>query len=73
MPLLVDFRDDFSGVMARGWRRGLSWYYRFFEKHIIRKADKITVTTEELRRDLIERYGIASEKVKVVYNIVPTV
>ena len=72
MPLLVDFRDDFSGVMASGWRRRLGWYYRFFEKNIVRRADKITVTTEELRKDLIERYGVANEKVKVVYNIVPT-
>ena len=71
MPLLVDFRDDFSGVMARGWQRMLRPLYRFLESHIIQHADKISVTTEHLRRDLIKRYNMSESKVSVVYNIVP--
>jgi glycosyltransferase involved in cell wall biosynthesis len=72
MPLLVDFRDDFSGVMARGWRKVFQPYYRFLERRIVRAADRISVTTEALRRDLLSRYGLPPEKVEVVYNIVPS-
>jgi glycosyltransferase involved in cell wall biosynthesis len=70
-PLLVDFRDDFSGVMSSGWRKVLRPVYRFLEKRIIRAADRVSVTTESLRADLLERYELAPEKVEVVYNIVP--
>ncbi|MEE3257571.1 MAG: glycosyltransferase family 4 protein [Candidatus Latescibacterota bacterium] len=70
-PLLVDFRDDFSGVMARGWRRVFKPFYRWLEKKIIAAADTVTVTTEALRQDILDRYGLAADKVVVVYNIVP--
>ena len=71
LPLLVDFRDDFSGVMTRGWRRVLRPLYRFLERRIIAAADRVSVTTEALRRDVLTRYDLASDKVEVVYNIVP--
>ncbi len=72
-PLLVDFRDDFSGVMSRGWRRLLRPVYRLLEKRIIHAADRISVTTEALREDLLGRYGLAPDKVEVVYNVVPPI
>ena len=70
-PLLVDFRDDFSGVMARGWRGIWGPLYRWLEKRIVSAADGISVTTETLRQDLLHRYDLAPNKVQVVYNIVP--
>ena len=72
-PLIADFRDDFSGVMTRGWRKILRPFYRHLEKRIIEAADRVSVTTEGLRRDLINRYGFSGEKFEVVYNIVPPV
>ena len=72
-PLIADFRDDFSGVMTRGWRKILRPVYRHLEKRIIEAADRVSVTTEGLRTDLINRYGFAGEKFEVVYNIVPPV
>ena len=71
LPLLVDFRDDFSGVMVRGWRRIWGPLYRMLERRIIAAADRISVTTEALRCDVLERYGLAPDKVEVIYNIVP--
>lgn len=71
-PLLVDFRDDFSGVMSRGWRKFLLPYYRLWEKAVIKKADKISVTTEDLKNDLMSRYTLNADKITVVYNVVPT-
>jgi glycosyltransferase involved in cell wall biosynthesis len=70
-PMLVDFRDDFSGVMTRGWRRIYRPFYRYLEKYILNMADQITVTTETLAEDLIARYELPPDKVTTVYNIVP--
>ena len=71
-PLLVDFRDDFAGVMSRGWRRALGGFYRFLESWILRQADAVTVTTETLKQDLVKRYRLQEERVRVVYNVVPS-
>lgn len=73
MPLIIDFRDDFSGVMARGWRKFFGPFYRAIERRFVRYAEEISVTTEHLRKDIIRRYGLSDAKVKVVYNIVPPV
>ena len=70
-PLLVDFRDDFSGVMSRKWRRIFRRLYIYLEKKIVNKASHITVTTNGLKNDLLSRYGLDEQKVTVVYNIVP--
>ena len=69
--LIVDFRDDFSGVMTRGWRRILRRAYQWLEGKILKRADAVTVTTEKLREDLVARHGLDPDKVATVYNIVP--
>jgi glycosyltransferase involved in cell wall biosynthesis len=72
MPLLVDFRDDFSGVMSSGWRSMWGPFYRFWEKLIVHSADAISVTTESLKKDMLDRYDIEEGRISVVYNIVPS-
>ena len=71
--LIVDFRDDFSGVMARGWRRILGGYFRWMERKVIGAAAHITVTTEHLKEVLMARYGVEAGKISVVLNVVPSV
>lgn len=71
-PLVVDFRDDFSGVMARGWRRILRGAYRWLEGRLLKRAARVTVTTEALKADLAGRHQVDPDKIEVVYNIVPT-
>ena len=72
MPLLVDFRDDFLGVMARGWRKIFHPVFRYYEEKIVNSAQVVTVTTEALKQDILSRYNISSDRVVVVSNIVPT-
>jgi glycosyltransferase involved in cell wall biosynthesis len=70
-PLLVDFRDDFYGVMTRGWRRVLRPLYRYLERRVLEAADQVTVTTSTLRDHLEQRHPLPPGKVSVVYNVVP--
>ena len=69
--LIVDLRDDFSGAMSRGWRRLARGLYRWFEARLLHGADWVTVTTDFLRDDLLQRHESLSEKTTVVYNVVP--
>lgn len=71
-PLVVDFRDDFSGVMARGWRRIFRGVYRWMEGRLLKRAARVTVTTEALKADLACRHQVDPDKIEVVYNIVLT-
>lgn len=71
LPLLVDFRDDFAGGMTRGWRRLFYPLYRRLEGWVLRRADRVTVTTQTLKDWLIERHGLQEDRVGVVYNVVP--
>lgn len=73
MPLLIDFRDDFLGVMSSGWRSIFRPYYAYIERMLVKSAQKISVTTELLQRDIVKRYGLSADQVEVVYNIVPSV
>ena len=38
------------------------------EKKILKAADKIVVVTESVKREKMRKYGIAAEKIEVVYN-----
>ena len=70
-PLVLDFRDDFSAVMSRGWRRVLAPVYRWMESRLLRSAQRVTVTTDHLKDALVLRHGLDEGRVSVVHNIVP--
>ena len=70
-PLVLDFRDDFSAVMSRGWRRVLAPLYRWLESRLLRSARRVTVTTDHLKDALVLRHGLDERHVSVVHNIVP--
>lgn len=70
-PLIVDFRDDFAGVMSVGRRRFLGAVYRWLEFRLIDGAQAVTVTTEYLKDSLISRHGVDESKIVVVHNVVP--
>ena len=70
-PLILDFRDDFAGVMSVGRRRLLGAVYRWLEFRLIDGAEAVTVTTEYLKDSLISRHGVDESKIVVVHNVVP--
>lgn len=52
-----------SGIKAFVWNNTVSRLYS--------KTDLIVVVSKEIKKDLIENYGIVPEKVKVIYNSYP--
>ncbi len=49
------------------WKRRL-WHWFVNPKKLIRGADKIIAVSENTKRDLVELYKVASEKVSVIYS-----
>lgn len=45
-----------------------NWYYRTFTSHFARKATRIGTVSIFSRDDIVRTYGIAPEKIDVVYN-----
>lgn len=70
LPWVADFRDPW--IEAGLYPRPGTLRYRVettLEAHVIRRADRVTVTTPYLQRELISRYPqVPAEKVHVIYN-----
>jgi len=49
------------------WKRRL-WHWFVNPKKLIRGADKIIAVSENTKKDLMELYGVASEKIRVIYS-----
>jgi glycosyltransferase involved in cell wall biosynthesis len=67
---VADFRDPWveSGAAAPGgrFRQGLE---RALERYVVRRADRLTVTTPYLKADFLARYPDQTpDKVQVIYN-----
>jgi glycosyltransferase involved in cell wall biosynthesis len=44
------------------------WYYRYFFPRFARKATRIATVSNFSKQDIVKQYGVAPEKVDVVYN-----
>ena len=62
IKVIFDFRDPWNT-----WNdnKGIP---HLREKKILKAADKIVVVTESVKREKMRKYGIAGEKIEVVYN-----
>ena len=49
------------------WKRRL-WHWFVNPKKLIRSAARVIAVSENTKRDLIELYGLAEEKIKVIYS-----
>lgn len=46
----------------------VQWYYKYFTPKWAKKANRIATVSEYSKSDIIENYGIAGDKIDVVYN-----
>jgi len=71
VPWVADFRDPWveepgSSLAARPWRHRIQGS---LERLVVRSADRLTVTTPDLRADFLSRYpDLPPDKVQVIYN-----
>jgi len=70
-PLIIDFRDDYLGVMSHYMNPSGKMLASYIEKNVVKKADRITVATEGIKDALIKRYPDLTKKIDIIYNLVP--
>jgi glycosyltransferase involved in cell wall biosynthesis len=65
---VVTIHDLFAAIEPRwfAWRTG--WQLRLTQRRAAQTARRVIAVSECTRRDLVERYHIAPEKVDVIYN-----
>jgi len=70
-PLLVDLRDlwlDWAEESGTVRSRILLRLLRRYERSLLARASRLTVTTQSFKDLLCERYGIDRDRVTVIYN-----
>jgi glycosyltransferase involved in cell wall biosynthesis len=74
LPLLAPCRqivtshDLFAAVEPAWFPPGMAAQLRTTQRRAARSASSVIAVSECTRRDLVERYGVAPDKIRVVYN-----
>ena len=67
-PEVVTVHDLFAAVEPRWFSARTGWQLRTAQRRAARSATRVIAVSECTRRDLIERFAIAEDKISVVYN-----
>lgn len=62
---IISVRNHMSSKHKSGIK---SFFWKQTIKYLYNKADKIIAVSEEIKRDLIKKFGIEEEKICVIYN-----
>jgi glycosyltransferase involved in cell wall biosynthesis len=65
---VVTIHDLFAAVEPRWFTPRVGWQLRLTQSRAARAAARVIAVSERTRRDLIERYGVPPERIRVVYN-----
>lgn len=74
LPLLapchqvVTVHDVFAAIEPRWFARRTAWQLRMTQRRATSAARRVIAVSERTRGDLVERYGVAPEKIQVIYN-----
>ena len=67
-PQVVTIHDLFAAVEPRWFAPRMGWQLRTTQRRAARSATAVIAVSECTRRDLVERYGVPAERIRVVYN-----
>ena len=67
-PQVVTIHDLFAAVEPRWFATRMGWQLRTTQRRAARSATAVIAVSECTRRDLVERYSVAPERIRVVYN-----
>jgi glycosyltransferase involved in cell wall biosynthesis len=67
-PQVVTIHDLFAAIEPRWFAPRMGWQLRTTQGRAARSAAAVIAVSECTRRDLMERYGVPSERIRVVYN-----
>jgi glycosyltransferase involved in cell wall biosynthesis len=65
---VVTIHDVFAAVEPRWFTPRMAWQLRVAQRRAAHAAARVIAVSECTRRDLVQRYGVPPERVRVVYN-----
>jgi glycosyltransferase involved in cell wall biosynthesis len=65
---VVTVHDLFAAVEPRWFAPSVGRQLRVTQRRAAHAADRVIAVSERTKRDLVERYGVPEERVRVVYN-----
>jgi glycosyltransferase involved in cell wall biosynthesis len=65
---VVTIHDLFAAIEPRWFSRRMGWQLRLTQRRAAYAAARVIAVSERTRSDLIERYGVAADKIDVVHN-----
>jgi len=67
-PQVVTIHDLFAAIEPRWFAPRVGWQLRTTQRRAARSAASVIAVSACTRRDLVERFGVAPERIQVVYN-----
>ena len=65
---VVTIHDVFAAIEPRWFTTRVGWQLRVTQRLAANAATRVIAVSERTRRDVVERYGVDHEKIRVVYN-----
>jgi glycosyltransferase involved in cell wall biosynthesis len=65
---VVTIHDLFAAVEPRWFTRRVGWQLRLTQSRAAHAAARVIAVSVRTRQDLVERYGVPPERIRVVYN-----
>lgn len=65
---IISVRNHMSTKHNKGFK---SCFWNGTIRHLYGKADKVIVVSKEIKRDLVNNYGVDENKIEVIYNSYP--
>jgi glycosyltransferase involved in cell wall biosynthesis len=65
---VVTIHDLFAAIEPRWFTPRVGWQLRLTQRRAARVATRVIAVSECTRRDLVERFNVPPEKIRVVYN-----
>jgi glycosyltransferase involved in cell wall biosynthesis len=65
---VVTIHDVFAAIEPAWFEPKVAWQLRTTQRRAAHAADAVIAVSESTRRDLIERYAVPAERIRVVYN-----
>jgi glycosyltransferase involved in cell wall biosynthesis len=67
-PRVVTIHDLFAAVEPRWFAPRVGWQLRTMQRRAAHSATTVIAVSECTRRDLVERFGVPADRIRVIYN-----
>ena len=68
IPTVLTIHDIAFEVFPKAYKRIHAIYYKYYTPRFVHRAQKVITVSNHTKNHLIEKYGICTKKIEVIYN-----